>query len=74
MLQAPILIMPSRNATKKEIEEEQALQKMRNTLRENSRRSGKTAKQEGKVSEAKSKSVPIKRSQKKFTGRGGKDR
>lgn len=66
--------MPSRNATKEEIEKDKEQQKMRNTLREKTRRSGKTIKQEGKVSETKSKKkIPIKRSQKKFTGRGGKD-
>lgn len=58
--------MPSRNATKSEIEKNKKNQKIRNTLRKTARRSGKTTKQEGKVSKSKAKTKgPLKRSQKR---------
>ena len=59
--------MPSRKATKSEIEKNKKNQKLRNTLRKAARRSGKTVKQEGKVSKSSKKNTGrIKRSQKKI--------
>ena len=59
--------MPTRNATKTEIEKNKKNQKMRNALRKSARRSGKTTKQEGKVSKSKAKTTGrLKRSQKKI--------
>ncbi|MDX1533525.1 MAG: hypothetical protein R3230_04910 [Nitrosopumilaceae archaeon] len=59
--------MPSRKATKSEIEKNKKNQKLRNTLRKAARRSGKTVKQEGKVSKSPKKNTGrLKRSQKKI--------
>ena len=59
--------MPSRKATKSEIEKNKKNQKLRNTLRKAARRSGKTVKQEGKVSKSSTKNTgKLKRSQKKI--------
>lgn len=59
--------MPSRKATKSEIEKNKKNQKLRNTLRKAARRSGKTVKQEGKVSKSPKKTTGrLKRSQKKI--------
>ena len=57
--------MPSRSATKSEIEKNKKNQKMRIKVKKAARRSGKITKQEGKVSKSSAKGSE-KRSQKKI--------